>query len=97
MRFEHSPADFSEASEVTLDIYEVGRLEVYLNAELLIEIECKDPPCHEVILIPEGTIGQILLVRTRDAHGPAEHTLGTVQANYKPPASSTTQSPVTSR
>ena len=37
-----------------------GTVRVFLRDKRLAEWRCKDPPCHEVILIPKNALGQVL-------------------------------------
>jgi hypothetical protein len=49
-----------------------ARMRLFIGQRLLAEVECPDPPCHEVVLIPEGTKGRMLRVIATDQEGQEE-------------------------
>ncbi|MCY1428771.1 hypothetical protein D3C76_895470 [compost metagenome] len=47
-------------------------IEVYIDRLAVQVTDCPDPPCHEMVAIPHGTIGAELLVIARDTLGNVE-------------------------
>ncbi len=47
-------------------------IEVYINRRLVMETECSDPPCHEMVFIPHGARGTELWIIARDIFGSIE-------------------------
>ncbi len=45
------------------------RIQVYIDKMAVLETECPDPPCHEMIAIPYGTRGSILSIIGTDRRG----------------------------
>mgnify|MGYP000882932027 CR=1 FL=1 len=45
------------------------RTHVYLGSETLRTVDCDDPPCHEMVMIPSNARGLALLLLARDAEG----------------------------
>jgi hypothetical protein len=50
-----------------------GRVTIaaYINQSQVLKADCPDPPCHEMVLIPETAFGQLLVVAT-DSRGVSE-------------------------
>ncbi len=44
-------------------------IELYIDASLILEVDCPDPPCHESIIIPISTRGSMLRIVASDASG----------------------------
>lgn len=44
-------------------------IEAYVNMRRVLEAECPDPPCHEVVLVPVGTRGSVLRLIATDSLG----------------------------
>jgi len=42
---------------------------VHIGSQLLFEHRCPDPPCHETLLVPEGTADRKLKVSVTDERG----------------------------
>ncbi|MNP33339.1 hypothetical protein D3C76_1265730 [compost metagenome] len=47
-------------------------IEVYIDRLAIRVTDCPDPPCHEMVALPHGTIGAELLVIARDTLGNIE-------------------------
>ncbi len=47
-------------------------IEVYIDRRLVLDTECTDPPCHEMVFIPRGTRGAELWIIARDIFGSIE-------------------------
>ncbi len=48
------------------------RIDVYIDQIMVLSKDCDDPPCHEMIFIPNGVRGSQVRVTARDAHGNVE-------------------------
>jgi hypothetical protein len=49
----------------------IGRttIEAYVDTRRVLEAECPDPPCHEVVLVPVSTRGSVLRLIATDSLG----------------------------
>lgn len=47
-------------------------IEVYIDNHLLYRQECDDPPCHEMIMIPQDARGSDLSIIATDTSGKTE-------------------------
>lgn len=45
------------------------RIRVYIDRVQVLDDDCPDPPCHEMVLVPHGTRGSELWVIATDALG----------------------------
>lgn len=61
------------------------KVDVYLDSELLFQHDCDDPPCHEMLIIPEHAHGSTLEIRTLDAIGNAKSFEYEVSGHFKVP------------
>lgn len=48
------------------------RIEAYINTRRVLETECPDPPCHEMVQIPARTRGSVLRLIAIDSVGNRE-------------------------
>ena len=58
------------------DVIETGdeaRVQLYIDDNLMLEIRCPDPPCHERVFVPLEADGTTLLVRAEDVQEANEH------------------------
>jgi hypothetical protein len=49
-----------------------ARIRLFLGQKVLADVECPDPPCHEVVTIPIGAKGMTLRVVATDQEGQEE-------------------------
>ena len=45
------------------------KIEVYIDSARVLEEECPDPPCHEIVRVPVGTRGSVLRILAKDSLG----------------------------
>jgi hypothetical protein len=45
------------------------RIEAYIDTARVLERECPDPPCHEMVRVPVGTRGSVLRIVAKDLLG----------------------------
>lgn len=45
------------------------RIVVYVDTAPILDEECPDPPCHEIVQIPVGTRGSVLRIVATDVSG----------------------------
>jgi hypothetical protein len=44
-------------------------IEAYIDDRMLLRVECPDPPCHEMMKIPEDTGGSVFRLMAEDSAG----------------------------
>jgi hypothetical protein len=47
-------------------------IDVYINRQQVLDTECADPPCHEMVFIPQGARGAEIWIVARDTFGNIE-------------------------
>lgn len=58
-------------------------LEAYIDRRQILSTDCPDPPCHEMLIVPQGTRGADLLIVARDADGNSvERVFTVVESGY---------------
>ncbi len=63
-----------------------SHLSAFVDEQLVYEVQCPDPPCHEAFTVPYGSGGSILRVVAEDASGSRELTLGiTIETSQAQP------------
>jgi hypothetical protein len=55
-----------------------ARIAAYLNGIQVLQSECPDPPCHEMVFVPTNAFGQLMIVAT-DSSGVAQQRVFAIQ------------------
>lgn len=50
----------------------ITSINVFVDSMLVLQHDCDDPPCHEMVEIPAGTRGSTLKIITTDSVGNSE-------------------------
>ena len=71
MKLEHKgPAVAAQLFSVTASEFSGSiAIKIYVGSRLISQRDCPDPPCHEIVMIPEAAAGEMLRVVTWDATG----------------------------
>lgn len=56
------------------------KIEADLNQRQVLQVECPDPPCHEMVFIPTNTFGELVVVAT-DSTGARERWVFAIQTS----------------